>query len=168
MNDLERLVHVEAIRHLKARYFRTLDTEDWDALEALFTEDATVEFPGRKLLTSRSELLDALRGHHTDAEVVTVHHGHMPEIDVLEDGTASGIWAMSDVVDRIWHAGGRRECLVGFGYYHDEYVRTAAGWLISSMRLTRLRVDWVPVGLHLPFPHRDAPQVDVQRPRTSK
>lgn len=165
MTDIERLAHIESIKRLKARYFRTLDTEDWDALETVFTDDVTVAFPGRRALTSRLELLDALRTHHTEAEVVTVHHGHMPEIDVLDDCCATGTWAMSDLVDRIWHADGRRERFAGFGHYHDRFVRTAAGWLMSSMRLTRLRVDWLPVRPDAPFPHRGAPAVDVHRQR---
>jgi SnoaL-like domain len=31
--------------------------------------------------------------------------------------------------------------LHGFGRCHETYVRTAAGWRISSTRLTRLRVE---------------------------
>lgn len=29
----------------------------------------------------------------------TVHHGHMPEINLTSAATAEGIWAMYDVVD---------------------------------------------------------------------
>jgi hypothetical protein len=31
------------------------------------------------------------------AGVVTVHHGHMPLIQILSPTTASGIWAMEDL-----------------------------------------------------------------------
>ena len=33
------LFDVEAIRQLKARYFRSMDMKDWDVLAACFTED---------------------------------------------------------------------------------------------------------------------------------
>jgi len=33
------------------------------------------------------------------AHVATVHHGHMPEIEILTERTARGIWAMED---KLW------------------------------------------------------------------
>ena len=32
------------------------------------------------------------------AQAVTVHHGHMPEIELTSPITATGIWAMFDIV----------------------------------------------------------------------
>lgn len=161
MNDVDRLLHAAAIGRVKSGYFRHLDLEDWPALEALFAAEVVVEFPGRPALHGREALLEALQTHHRDAEVVTVHHGHMPEIDVADDGTATGVWAMSDYVDRVWHADGRREAWRGYGHYHDEFVHRDGSWVITSMRLTRIRVDRIdPTG---PFPHRGAAPVDVHR-----
>ncbi|NKR95383.1 hypothetical protein GS483_24965 [Rhodococcus hoagii] len=34
---------IEAIRALKARYFRLMDTKDWDGLAAVFTDDVTID-----------------------------------------------------------------------------------------------------------------------------
>ena len=34
---------VEAIKQLKARYFRTLDTKDWAAMRQVFTDDVVVD-----------------------------------------------------------------------------------------------------------------------------
>jgi hypothetical protein len=31
--------------------------------------------------------------------------------------------------------------MVGYGHYHEDYVRTAAGWRIAAIRLTRIRVE---------------------------
>ena len=31
-------------------------------------------------------------------DVVTVHHGHMPEIELTSPTTARGIWAMEDML----------------------------------------------------------------------
>ena len=42
MDKLEELAARVAIGELKARYFRAVDTKDWDAFEALFEEDATL------------------------------------------------------------------------------------------------------------------------------
>ena len=39
-DDVKRLADIEAIKQLKARYFRLLDTKQWDDLKALFARDA--------------------------------------------------------------------------------------------------------------------------------
>jgi hypothetical protein len=41
MTDLERLIAIEDLRYLKARYARYADSKDWDALAGLFTPEAT-------------------------------------------------------------------------------------------------------------------------------
>ena len=43
MQTPERLLAVEQIRQLKARYFRLLDTKRWDEFEALFSADAVFD-----------------------------------------------------------------------------------------------------------------------------
>jgi hypothetical protein len=75
----------------------------------------------------------------TDA--VTVHHGHMPEIEIIGERSARGLWAMFDFVDN--PVTGR--AIQGFGHYHEEYEKGDDGqWRIKRMRLTRIRVDTVP------------------------
>lgn len=43
MSDLERLVAIEEIKNLKARYFRAMDTGDWDVLQTVFATDAVFD-----------------------------------------------------------------------------------------------------------------------------
>ena len=87
----------EAIRQLKARYFRLMDTKEWDAFGELFTEDAVMQTTPdpEERFVGRSEIVAQVSRHLKEA--VTVHHGHMPEIHVDGD-TATGIWAMEDFV----------------------------------------------------------------------
>jgi hypothetical protein len=165
MDAIERLETIEQVRSLKASYFRALDGEDWLGLERVFAPDVRTEFPGREVMTTREELVAALRVHHDRAEVVSVHQGHQAEITVVDSDNVTAVWAMSDLVDRIWREDGRRECFVGFGYYHDAYRRGPSGWQITGMRLTRIRVDWIPVGADAPFPRRGTTAVNVQRRR---
>jgi hypothetical protein len=140
---VQQLWDIEQIKQLKARYFRLLDTKAWDKWAELFTLDAELEFPvateeGRpRVLRGRDELrAGPAQGHGPEA--VTVHHGHTPEIEILPDGTARGIWAMYDFVDR---PGDRRR---GYGHYHEVYVKGDDGrWRIHRSRLVRLRVDFV-------------------------
>jgi hypothetical protein len=70
----------------------------------------------------------------------TVHHGHMPEIEITGSDTARGMWAMFDYVE--WpEQDGRRIGLKGYGHYVEEYVREDGDWRIARSRLERLRVD---------------------------
>jgi hypothetical protein len=71
--------------------------------------------------------------------VVTVHHGHMPEIELTSATTATGVWAMEDHLR--WPAGESIGELHGYGHYHETYVKLDDGWRISSTKLTRLRLD---------------------------
>jgi len=74
--------------------------------------------------------------------VVTVHHGHMPEIELTSPTTATGIWSMEDKLR--WPKGSVIREMHGYGHYRETYERTATGWRIKTLKLTRLRVDTVP------------------------
>jgi hypothetical protein len=138
-----RLEAIEAIRLLKARYFRFVDQKRWAELRELFTPDATLHFTE---LTAEPKPLDKALRHMAAAlgpQVVSVHHGHMPELEILDETRAKGIWAMED---RIYlpqsppnPLGLRR--LFGFGHYHETYLRSAGEWRIQTLRLDRLHVE---------------------------
>jgi uncharacterized protein (TIGR02246 family) len=127
---------IEAIKQLKARYFRTLDTKDWDGYRQVFTDDVVMDTTeaGGTIVTGVDELLaflgDALAG------TTTVHQGHMPEIALTSGTTATGVWALHDIV--IWPDGTR---LDGFGHYHEAYVKGDGQWRIKTSKLTRLHAD---------------------------
>jgi len=69
----------------------------------------------------------------------TVHHLFTPEITITGADTARATWAMEDFV-RVT-VGGEPLAFHGFGHYHEEYVRTAAGWRVRRSVERRLRVD---------------------------
>jgi hypothetical protein len=139
-DPLERLIDIEAIKQLKARYFRLIDTQKWDELEQVFIEDASFSFPGDRLgaREGRRSLIDYARASLEGGR--SVHHGHMGEIELTSATTARGIWAMSDFCEFRTKDGTRR-ILSGSGHYHEGYVKQDGHWRIASMRLERLRVD---------------------------
>jgi hypothetical protein len=135
-HEVDVAAELEAIRRLKARYFRLLDTGAWDELVEVFTDPVHIDVSEDGGGTSRSprEFVDAVRRALDGA--VTVHHGHMPELELTSPTTATGIWAMED---RIWFPEGSPVSrLAGHGHYHERYERDADGWRIASMVLTRL------------------------------
>lgn len=130
--DQDQLSDIEAIKQLRGRYSRAVDTKDWDLFAASLAPDARLKSEGgdhqgrEAIVASVSSAL---------ATAVTVHHQHTPEIELSGPDSATGIWAMEDVVQ----IGDFR--LHGYGHYTEEYVRTEEGWKIQSSTLTRLRVD---------------------------
>ena len=72
-------------------------------------------------------------------DVTTVHHGHMPEIEVLSPTRATGVWAMEDMLR--WPDGAPIRSLHGYGHYHETYERIDGQWRIKTMRLSYLRMD---------------------------
>jgi hypothetical protein len=150
IRDAERLV--EEIKLLKAQYFRFLDTKDYDGLDAIFTDDAVIDVRGSTTASNDTEpsvggLDDGLMTglglkkffRTSIADLVTVHHGHMPEITLLSETTATAVWAMED---RIWFKPGSPSRMMhGWGHYHESYVRADHAWRISAMRISRIRTE---------------------------
>jgi hypothetical protein len=62
----------------------------------------------------------------------TVHHCHTPEIALTSDSTATGVWAMEDM---LYFANGRQ--LHSAGHYHETYEKRDGAWQIASLHLTR-------------------------------
>jgi hypothetical protein len=144
---LQRLVDIEEIKRLKAQYFRALDTKAWGDFGDVFAPDAVLEVPEAAMVTEgRDAIVVAVSG--ALAGTTTVHHGHMPEIEITGADTAVGVWAMSDSVEWPPSDSGDRIGLEGFGHYHEQYVRLDGRWYIGRSRLDRLRID--PLGGGLP------------------
>jgi len=139
----EQLVAIENIKRLKARYFRCMDTKDWDGFADVFAPDAVMDMTSEVGATEEAitkgniEIAAFVRAHVGD--VVTVHHGHTPEIDVTSPTTATGIWAMEDVLR--WPEEAPLQALHGYGHYHETYELVGGSWRIATIRLTRLRLD---------------------------
>jgi uncharacterized protein (TIGR02246 family) len=137
---LRRLLDIEEIKQLKARYFRTLDHKDWDGFGQVFARDAVLEVPEAGIVEHGRDAIVAT----VSAPLVgtrTVHHGHMPEIEITGADTARGTWAMFDYVEWPASESGDRVGIVGFGHYLEEYVREDGEWRIARLHLARLRVD---------------------------
>jgi len=151
--NVQQLSDLYEIQLLKARYFRYMDLRMWDEWRNLFTDDLELYIEDSNTPESATPTIkgaDALVAYlaASDPGKITVHQGHMPEIEFLDEDTAIGIWAMFDWVDDP----GRGLASQGYGHYHEQYVRGPDGnWRISWVRLTRLRTNDVP---HQPPDHQ--------------
>ncbi|WP_211339509.1 nuclear transport factor 2 family protein [Nocardia mexicana] len=127
---------VHAIKQLKARYFRAIDGKDWAMLRQQLTTDVEVDTSASfgPITTGADEFIDFLR--LTIGPARTVHHGHMPEIEISSPTAATGVWALQDL---LIFPGDIR--VIGFGHYHERYALVGDRWLISSSKLTRIYLD---------------------------
>lgn len=144
LDDLERYLAIQDIKALKARYFRHLDEKEWDRWQEVFAPDAqlVVGFEGDGPGTPENPVVGAAEivafVRPSIESLVTVHHGHMPEIEITSPTTARGIWAMEDLLSL---PDGSAQVLQGWGHYHETYERIDGQWRIKTLTLTRLRVD---------------------------
>jgi hypothetical protein len=140
--DTARLVDIEEIKQLKARYFRGLDLKDWALWADVFTPDAHIEADGypfdgpEALIAAMKGFLDGVR---------TVHHGFMPEITITGPDEATGVWAMRDYL--LYPGDGPPVGFFGYGHYHESYARQSNGWRIRTLVLTRIGIDPLEGGL---------------------
>lgn len=140
MDPVERLAAIEEIRQLKARYFYGYDHKDWAFWrDEVWAPEGRLEVPEMgKTIGPRDAMIEWVV--EQSADQVSVHHGHMPIIEITSPTTATGIWAMEDRLYRSKEhpLNGDTSFVIGFGHYHESYVKLAVGWRILSTRLTRL------------------------------
>ena len=155
MTEVEKLAAIEAIKQVKAKYFRFGDTKDLVAMRELFASDCTVDLSGSTTDPATGEDLfpatgnQILRGvdavmqaYGAGTELRTVHHGYIPEIEITSDTTASAVFPMTDRL--FFPEGAPAAGMIGYGHYFETYEKIGGKWLIKTIRLTRLRVEVVP------------------------
>jgi hypothetical protein len=159
IDPIDQLLAIEEIKALKARYFRLVDTKDWQALGGVFAPDVafdrtyggTTQDPATGIwspplpdvplvVTGRENVVQMVR--NATERFHTVHAGFAPEIAVIDADHATGVWAMRDEIS---HLDGS-PVLIGAGHYHETYRRLADGWAIATVRLTRLSIRRFPQG----------------------
>ncbi len=128
---------LEAIKRLKYRCLRCVDTKQWKALAECFTEDATVSHEGgRYWLAGRNAIVDFFRTMNVP-DLITVHHVHHPEIDATAGEAARATWALEDYVIDLranWS-------LRGAAFYEDEYAFVDGQWRIKHTGFRRVFLE---------------------------
>lgn len=126
------LVEIHAIERLKYAYLRCLDQKLWDDLELLFTEDATASYGGgAAVFDNRAGIMKFLTEAMGSTAMLTSHKCHHPEIDLTGPDTATGVWALEDVVVLSGEGGTGGVTIRGAAFYTDEYVKVRGAWRIK-------------------------------------
>lgn len=151
--DLVQQLHIiEQIKTVKARYFRGLDLKDRDILLTVFTDQVTFDFseamhdpitgykpsePGQSVTFAKEVAVNAILT--TMKDVLSVHQGSCPEIEIIDEYNVTAIWPMHDKV--FYKEPTEYKETEGYGYYYDSYKYENNNWKISSTRLSRLWVN---------------------------
>lgn len=141
---LEQLNDIEDIKQLKARYCRLIDQKNWEALEAAFVADASIEIAGAPGGADDTQKFSSAHGFFEGLRqlmgpLVSVHQVHAPEIEVLDRETARGSWTISDRL--VFPDDSPLKILQGWGIYHETYRKVSGHWRFASVRLERLLVE---------------------------
>jgi hypothetical protein len=133
---IQTLMDIEAIKQLKHAYFRCLDTANFDELATIFHADVHVHFKGGSYewkLDGRDAYIQALQSSF-HKEAIGHHNGHHPEIQILGDDEATGIWYL---VDKMWILS-FDFFTTGTALYWDRYLKVDGRWTIRETRYERL------------------------------
>ena len=141
MTDVERLVELQAIYHVKGSRDHAVDQKDWVTYAELHPDDyVAMSISSEPIVGGRAaaQALSTLL-----ANVTTVHHCHTPVIDFTDRDNAKGVWAMED--NLFWIRNGEKQWMRGFGFYRETYVRGHDGqWRFSYRKLDRTHAETSP------------------------
>lgn len=134
--DIQRLMDIEAIKQLKHAYFRCIDTANMEELASLFHDDVSVHFKGGSYewkIQGKKDYLASI-GKSFSRESVGQHNAHHPEIQMLSDTEATGLWYLAD---NMWILKYNRKTH-GTALYWDRYLKVDGKWLIKDTSYERI------------------------------
>ena len=149
MTDVERLLAIEAIKTVKARYLRGVDTGNSQMVRDILAEDCVLDYmgcctdpaSGIDFMPAMNIVLNGNAGWQSalgDAGIRSTHHCHTSEIEICSETEANAIWSMTDRL--FMPEGADFKQMTGYGYYHETYRKIEGAWKISTLRIERLLV----------------------------
>jgi hypothetical protein len=137
------LVELELIKQLKYRYARCLDLKLWDEIVECFTPDAVAAYSGGGYtFEGRDAIVEFLRRSMGAETFHSNHKMHHPEINLTGPESATGVWALDDVViETQWEI-----TIRGCSFYDDEYVKHDGQWRIRRTSYKRVFEEIQPRG----------------------
>ncbi len=136
--EVQRLKDIEEIKALKSRYFRALDTKNWDELEATLHPDITTSYSNGKLVFHGPKEVTNYFKENMPTTQITMHQGHNPAITIDSETEATGMWYLQDnliFTEGNPYAGTQ---IQGSAIYTDKYVKVDGQWLIKETGYLRV------------------------------
>ena len=107
------------------------------------TPDCRGRYNGGKLsFDSRDAIVAYMQDNLSGEKVITLHQGHQPEIEIVDEENARGTWYLQDLVI-VLEAGIR---LYGSAIYRDVYRKVDGEWKIAETGYQRVFEAVEPLG----------------------
>jgi hypothetical protein len=136
MQAVDRLLAIEEIKILRARWCRFLDERCWQDIGALLCDDACLDLsgatPGAPVVRGASEIAAFVSARYGSDERL-LHLNFMPEIEVMSSTEATGIWRQEVFLKSSFVEGVRHGH--GYGTVHDCYEKCGDVWKFKSIYL---------------------------------
>jgi ketosteroid isomerase-like protein len=129
----EELIDRHELEQLVYAYCRHFDDNEPDAVAALFTDDAVVDYgPEFPNIVGAAAIAGGIRAGLEERFAATSHHVSNIQIDFDGPDCATGVTYLY-----AWHRyrDGSPDGEL-WGRYHHRFQRVAAGWRIAALRLT--------------------------------
>lgn len=148
---LYKLTAIEEIKQCKARYWRCMDTKDFDGEATVFAPDAIFDsaesqfdpilgqksgVPQSEPWVTRDFIISELK-KRMQYPMQSVHMGHLCEIEITSETTANAIFPFNDRLKKA-----DVFSFNSYGYYYDTFIKIDGKWLIKSSKIKRLRCIW--------------------------
>jgi SnoaL-like domain len=126
--DLQRLLDLEDVRSLQAKYCIWVDQKRWSDLRTIFADDAILEMSNKdERPSSPAGIVDYIAGAVGDS--ISSHHCTASIVTFVDIDHAEVTWSMLYVSDG--------SATTSYGFYENEVARIAGAWKVTRMRRIR-------------------------------
>ncbi len=126
---LQRMEDIEAIRHLKARYFHACDSKDVVALRSCFAAgEVLIDYGVIGRFTDREAFLDIFHKMAYHPHIIDMHHGQNAQIEWQSPSEARATW------DLYFHQINQQTGTITQlgGFYEDHFIKADGHWVIAE------------------------------------
>jgi SnoaL-like domain len=120
------------IGDLVVAYAFAIDERNWQAFEALFTPDAQIDYRSAGGIAGKPAEVAAWMPQAISLFTWTLHSVLTHRLEATSADTVAGSLHMFARHGLLWE--GASEVMDVSGVYHDQYVRTSAGWRFAARR----------------------------------
>ena len=136
MDEMREMLDHHAIEKILKRYARALDEKNYDALDAVFTEDAVLDYTAAGGIKGTYPVVKAWLREVLDPMPEMQHFTTNVEIEFDGDRAAGKSYTFN--VNGVRDAEGKLQHMTVGAQYIDAFARTPSGWRITSRREARL------------------------------
>jgi len=95
METVDRLWAIEQIKQLKARYFRFLDTKDWEGMRTIWTDDAVFDARTAKTIDASGAGTDAADWVWTGCDAIVSAISAVANLPTSDPDATTHTWTMT-------------------------------------------------------------------------